>query len=228
MEIGDSMKITIYHGSEFIIKFPEFKKGKPNNDYGYGFYCTEHLSLAQEWACSEAHGGYANQYSLDLAGLKILNLNDENYSILHWLALLLKNRNFYLENEIGNLAKEYILKNYLINTSTYDVIIGYRADDSYFSFARDFLHNIISIQKLKEAMHLGNLGNQIVLISPKAFEKIKFKKAIKAEQYIFYKLRKERDDNARQKYLESRNNISSIMDEVFIIDIIRGGNKHDY
>ena len=142
--------------------------------------------------------------------------------------LAFKNRNFYLENEIGNLAKEYILKNYLINTSTYDVIIGYRADDSYFSFARDFLHNIISIQKLKEAMHLGNLGNQIVLISPKAFEKIKFKKAIKAEQYIFYKLRKERDDNARQKYVESRNNISSIMDEVFIIDIIRGGNKHDY
>ena len=125
-------------------------------------------------------------------------------------------------------VREYIINNFSINLNNVDIIIGYRADDSYFSFARDFLHNIISIQKLKEAMHLGNLGNQIVLISPKAFEKIKFKKAIKAEQYIFYKLRKERDDNARQKYLESRNNISSIMDEVFIIDIIRGGNKHDY
>ena len=30
----------------------------------------------------------------------------------------------------------------------YDVIIGYRADDSYFAFAQDFLNNAISLNTL--------------------------------------------------------------------------------
>ena len=47
----------------------------------------------------------------------------------------------------------------------YDVIIGYRADDSYFSFAKDFINNTISVEQLAEAMRLGELGIQIVLKS---------------------------------------------------------------
>lgn len=54
------------------------------------------------------------------------------------------------------------------------MIIGYRADDSYFSFAKDFINNTISVQQLAKAMNLGNLGMQIVLKSQKAFEKIKY------------------------------------------------------
>lgn len=44
-------KLIIYHGSPEIIEKPVFGKGKPYNDYGMGFYCTEHLELAKEWAC---------------------------------------------------------------------------------------------------------------------------------------------------------------------------------
>ena len=217
------MRIKIYHGSEFIIRQPKFGVGKIHNDYGLGFYCTEYLNLAQEWACSEVHGGFANEYTLDLNGLKILNLNDSKYNILHWIALLLKNRDFSIDNELSKAAKEYLLSNYLIDISEYDIVIGYRADDSYFSFARDFLHNIISLQKLEDAMRLGDLGNQIVLISPKAFKQIKFKKAIIAQHDVFYTLRKKRDDCARKLYLEKRNDLSIIKNEIYIIDILRGG-----
>lgn len=45
-------KIIIYHGSSEIVKQPVYGKGKPYNDYGIGFYCTEHLELAKEWACT--------------------------------------------------------------------------------------------------------------------------------------------------------------------------------
>ena len=35
------MKKTIYHGSDHIIEKPQYGYGKPYNDYGVGFYCTE-------------------------------------------------------------------------------------------------------------------------------------------------------------------------------------------
>ena len=43
-------KLTIYHGSPEIFEKPQFGKGKPYNDYGRGFYCTEHIELAKDWA----------------------------------------------------------------------------------------------------------------------------------------------------------------------------------
>ena len=39
-------KLILYHGSPDIIQVPVFGKGKSYNDYGNGFYCTEHLELA--------------------------------------------------------------------------------------------------------------------------------------------------------------------------------------
>lgn len=52
------------------------------------------------------------------------------------MAILLKFRTFDVNSPISEQAKEYLLKNFYVNVEEYDVIIGYRADDSYFSFAR--------------------------------------------------------------------------------------------
>lgn len=54
-------KIIIYHGSSEIVKQPVYGKGKPYNDYGIGFYCTEHLELAKEWACTKNIDGFVNE-----------------------------------------------------------------------------------------------------------------------------------------------------------------------
>ena len=43
-------KITLYHGSPERVEQPLLAKGKLTNDYGQGFYCTENLELAKEWA----------------------------------------------------------------------------------------------------------------------------------------------------------------------------------
>ena len=53
-------KIILYHGSNEKIERPIFGKGKVYNDYGQGFYCTEHIELAKEWACNEGVDGFAN------------------------------------------------------------------------------------------------------------------------------------------------------------------------
>ena len=78
--------LTLYHGSSLIIERPQFGKGNPFNDYGLGFYCTETLELAKEWACSMEQDGFANRYSFQTDGLSILNLSDGKYNILNWLS----------------------------------------------------------------------------------------------------------------------------------------------
>ena len=218
--------MIIYHGSKDIIEKPEFGKGNQKNDYGLGFYCTENLELAKEWACSNNEtNGYANQYEIDLSDYKVLDLREEKYSILNWMALLLKFRTFDLNTPISAQAKEYILENFYVDVEEYDVIIGYRADDSYFSFAKDFINNTISVEQLAEAMHLGELGIQIVLKSKKAFDTLKYKSYELAECKEYYVKRVSRDKKARDTYLSGYRQ-KLVSDGLFVMDIIRKGLKN--
>ena len=54
------------------------------------------------------------------------------------------------------------------------MIIGYRADDSYFDYAEAFLNNSISVSQLANAMRLGKLGEQIVIKSEHAFKCLEY------------------------------------------------------
>ena len=210
----------MHHGSEKIIENPVFGTGNLRNDYGRGFYCTENEELAKEWACSNNKNGFANKYELKLEGLNILYLNSSEYHVLHWLTIITKNRTYWERNTISETAKTYLSKHFMIDTSKYDVIIGYRADDSYFSFARDFVSGAISYKQLSEAMHLGKLGEQVVLISEKAFQNLKYISCSPANPLIYYAKKKERDREARKEYRKAKFN-DNVENELFIIDIIR-------
>ena len=216
--------ITIYHGSPNIV-IPVFGEGKPYNDYGKGFYCTENLELSKEWACSHDSDGYANQYSLNTDGLSILNLNGPEFNILNWLAVLLDNRKFTVAEGLPQEAKRYILSNFLPEYKSYDIIKGYRADDSYFSYANDFVNNSLSLSDLKEAMTLGKLGEQIVLKSKRAFDAIEVVGTIPADRSEYYARYCNRDSEARTKYKEIASHVFS-PEEIYVIDLIRGNVKN--
>ena len=190
----------LYHGSKEIIENPTLKGGKETNDYGDGFYCTESIELANEWACPDNNDGYANKYELDMTGLNLLDLTKSEYNILNWMALLLQFRIPKGMTPNDEMAREYILKNFSIDLTKVDVIIGYRADDSYFSFARAFVNNEISLNQLSYAMRLGKLGEQVVLKSKKAFDEIKFVSYEVCDNTIYYAKRKARDDEAREAF----------------------------
>ena len=167
-------KLILYHGSPEIIQTPVFGKGKSYNDNGRGFYCTEHLEHAKEWACTENTDGYANKYEIDTKGLSVLNLSSDEYTILHWLALLMKYRKFRGSTAVMKRGADWLKERFLIDLTPYDAVVGYRADDSYFSFARAFVNNEISLTQLAYAMRLHILGVQFVLKSPSAYAKIHF------------------------------------------------------
>ena len=214
------MSVRLYHGSEVIVERPEFGKGARHNDYGKGFYCTENPELAREWACAKQKNGYVNIYDLDMTGLSVLNLNDPQYNILNWLAILADNRTYWQNGSISEDAKDYIKTHFLLDISGYDVIIGYRADDSYFSFAQDFVAGVISLEKLSEAMRLGKLGEQIVLKSPKAFDQIEFVGCENVDSDIYYTRKMERERDARREYRKRKREKADIQ-ELYIIDIMR-------
>ena len=217
-------KIKLLHGSDHIIEKPDLLLGKTNNDYGRGFYCTQELSMAMEWACKKNSDGFVNKYVLEQDSLNILNLLDGKYNILHWMALLLKNRTFRLSNEIAIDARDYIIENFSIDLKAYDVIIGYRADDSYFDYAESFLNNGITVEQLARAMRLGKLGEQIVLKSRFAFSKLHYEGFEVADRETYFCLRKARNDEANRVYMEM---LEEESDGLYIQDIMRGGIQND-
>lgn len=219
-------KITVYHGSTKVIEKPTFGVGNPNNDYGLGFYCTESVDLAKEWACSAESDGYANQYTLDISDLSILSLTDGDYHILNWLFILLENRKFRIGGEIAKQAKCYISENFALDYKQYDIIKGYRADDSYFSFATAFLNNTISVSQLENAMVLGKLGEQVVTMSEKAVASLQFETSYLASKEIYYPKKIARDTSAREDFKKEKGR-GSLLTERYILDIMREGWKND-
>lgn len=211
----------LYHGSSNIIEKPIYGYGKAYNDYGLGFYCTDVLEMAKEWGVGKDQDGYANCYEIECDGLRILDLNDPEYCILHWLTVLLQNREFDVPSGLALEAKAYLLANFAVDYESYDAIIGYRADDSYFSFAQDFINGTISYRQLNNAMHLGKLGQQFVLKSRTAFERIRFIGSEIAESSEWYVKKMLRDKTARREYFDVERNrhqrgdlyITQIMDE---------------
>lgn len=220
-------KMIIYHGSQQIVKAPRHGIGKTYNDYGQGFYCTENVELAKEWACPVKNDGYSNKYILHSDGMNVMHLTQGKYNILNWLAILLANRKFDITSPIGNSAREYILSRFLPDTTNVDVMIGYRADDSYFSFAEDFVNNTISLRDLNLAMQLGTLGEQIVLLSARSFAQIEFVGYEIADYRECYFKRAERDQQARKAYASQKKNLQQFKDDIFMLDIIREDMRND-
>jgi hypothetical protein len=219
-------KITIYHGSPHIIKKPTFGAGNPHNDYGSGFYCTKDMELAKEWACNDQVDGYANIYNIEMDELKVYRISGGEYTILNWLALLLKNRHFRVSNDVAGSAREYLLSEFTPDIEDADVLIGYRADDSYFSYANSFLNSLLSLEQLETAMYLGNLGEQTVLMSELAFSRLHYEGFDVAEGDIYYPKRSARDRDARQTFKEQRS-LKQTLEATYILDIIRGGWKNN-
>lgn len=211
--------MKLYHGSKSIIEKPIYGEGKLHNDYGRGFYCTEDENLALEWAVTADSDGYANEYNIDISDFKILSINSDEYCILHWITILLQNRIFDTTTPLAYEAKRYMIENYSLDTDSYDIIRGYRADDGYFTYAQEFLNGTISVQQLREAMLLGKLGEQIMLKSEDAFNALTFIGAREASSSIWYPKKEARDSKARATYYNG-NRVKYVRGQLYITSIL--------
>lgn len=219
--------VKLLHGTDHVIKTPVFLLGKLHKDYGKGFYCTEDIEMAREWACKENKDGFVNEYRFNTDGLNLLNLLDGRHTVLNWIALLLKNRIFTLQDSIAVDARNYIIEHYSIDLSRYDVVVGYRADDSYFSYAQAFIGNALPLKRLSQALKLGKLGKQTALISKRAFDRLEFVKAEAVNKEIYYPKFLSRDTSARAAYQKKTKGSLAYRDDIFVMDILREGIEND-
>ncbi len=162
-------KIILFHGSPNEIVKPTYGLGEDRHDYGKGFYLTENMELAKEWAVCRPNeeNGWVHEFELDTSELKILDFQEKG--ILSWLAELMKHRDAADSKRYRILSQKFIAK-YGIDTEEYDVIKGWRANASYFYIAKAFVRDEIDVDILEELLSLGGLGIQYCLKTPKAYE----------------------------------------------------------
>lgn len=163
--------ITLYHGSPNKVVIPQYGCGDDKHDYGRGFYLTDDIELAKEWAVCrpDEKNGWVHKYELECDELKILDFKE--YDVLAWLAELMKHRDAADSKRYRMLAKKFIAK-YGKDTDEYDVIKGWRADASYFYIAKEFVRDNIDIDILEELLLLGGLGTQYCVKSERAYSRL--------------------------------------------------------
>ena len=209
-------KIILYHGTPNKIVTPVFGGGEKKHDYGKGFYLTENIELAKEWAVCRPQeaNGWVHKYELDCDSLKIFDYQDA--SIMAWLAELMKHRDAAESKRYKMLAAKFIDK-YGIDTSNYDVIKGWRANASYFYIAKEFVRDNIDVEILEELLSLGGLGIQYCIKSKLAYENLReIRDGLLPVVYSeFNQKYNQRDDNARKRMRDLVNSDDNKVTNVF-------------
>ena len=96
-----------------------------------------------------------------------------------------------------------------------------------FLLPKIFVNNTISLRDLNRAMQLGTPGEQVVLVSKRSFDQIEFTGYDIADYREYYYKRAERNQNARAAYANQKKNLQQLMDNLFVIDIMREDMKYD-
>lgn len=213
-------KLILYHGTSNKIVHPTFGLGDEKHDYGKGFYLTENVDLAKEWAVCKPNetNGWLHKYELETDGLNILDFGQHN--VLNWLAELMKHRDAADSKRYHVLAEKFIAK-YGMDTSNYDVIKGWRANASYFYIAKEFVRDNIDVDILEDLLSLGGLGIQYCIKSELAYSKLhELSDSLIVVSYSeFNEKYNQRDITARAKMRElidsDANNVTKVFSTLF-------------
>lgn len=209
-------KIILYHGTSDKIISPTYGLGNEKHDYGKGFYLTESIELAKEWAVCKPNdtNGWVHKFILDTEGLKVLDFQEKN--VLAWLAELMKHRDASDSKRYHMLAKKFIDK-YGIDSTQYDVIKGWRANASYFYIAKEFVRDNVDLDILEELLSLGGLGIQYCIKSKLAYSKLtELHEELTSVDFIeFNEKYNLRDYNARTKMRDLINSDLNKVEKVF-------------
>lgn len=209
-------KLILFHGTPDRIVVPTFGKGEEKHDYGQGFYLSESVNLAKEWAVCRPNEekGWVHKYELETDGLRILDFQDKG--VLPWLAELMKHRDAADSKRYRMLAKKFIEK-YGVDTESYDVIRGWRADASYFYIAKEFVRDNIDMDILEELLSLGGLGIQYCIKTELAYSGLhEVEEDLLEVPYAeFNEKYNQRDLTARQKMRELVDSDANRVTKVF-------------
>lgn len=220
--------MILYHGSDQIVERPLYKKGREDNDYGKGFYLTEEKDKANAWAVvNGTDRAFCNLYDFPIEDMNVLHLDD--HGVLVWIAEVTFHRGVLDEDTF--FAAQRFVEMYKLDTLAYDVIIGYRADDSYIKVIDSFLRNQLNTDEVERFFRKGELGEQVFIQSQKAFHAIRFlgyEEVAEKEPYRDYDVKARREVetflNNRRKAMQLEGfvpyglTIREVIDAKFVYD----------
>jgi len=187
---GQIGALRIYHGSLNATLTPVFSGGMDYHDYGNGFYCTEDLESAREWACQHVGVSESYVYPYDLnIGLISSVLDMSEMEPIYWLSALARYRYGRNEPSLRRERRLSFINAFPVNCEQYEVIVGWRANDRYFAYLKYFLNSDISYEAVVKAIALGNLGKQVVVKGMQAYGQLTQagdKLTISGNDYIKY------------------------------------------
>lgn len=171
-DMSNKLQIDLFHGSDHVVENPCFGFGRDDNDYGSGFYTTRIYNKAVSWAKSMGSPelSFVNKYSIDVETLNVVNL--DNFGVLAWIAEIAAHRP--IKSELSSDFLPDFVNKYKIDTSNADIIIGYRADDSYTDVIGAFCDGLITCDEVQRLFYKGNLGEQYFIKSESAFRCLHF------------------------------------------------------
>lgn len=145
--------MTLYHGTNIIVRNPEIRIVSFNKDFGFGFYCTQYEKQAKRWALTKRgkHIVCVYEYSPN-PGLKVKTfpkMTDE------WLDF------------VGACRHG--------EPHSFDIVEGPMADDEVWDYVEDFLANRISREAFWELAKFKYPTHQILFCTDRALDTLSFK-----------------------------------------------------
>ena len=151
-------KVIVYHGGTEIVKQPLCKKGRPNLDFGQGFYVTDLREQAVSWATQMANrrneSPILNKYKLNReailkeANCKVFTAYDRD-----WLEFIVASR------QGKNVADEY------------DYIEGGVANDRVVDTVNLYMAGLMDIDTALRRLSEHKPNNQMCLLNQEITDK---------------------------------------------------------
>ena len=149
--------MLLYHGSNVIVREPMIVKTAHTKDFSWGFYTTETLKQAENWAQrrSQRYGGspcisvFEYSPSSDLHMVEFKTTSDE------WLDFIAACRSG--------------------KTHSFDVVAGPMADDAIWNIVEDYLSGLISREEFLAVAQFRHPTHQMSFHTIAALSKLQFK-----------------------------------------------------
>lgn len=149
--------MKVYHGSTLVVEHPLAKAGRPQLDFGWGFYVTDIQSQAETWAERmsriKEEKGVVNVYDLDMDKVKAsfcffcFEQYDES-----WLRFIVSNR-------MG--GRDY---------ENFDVVEGGVANDRVIDTVEAYMSNLMPLDLALRELSKHKPNNQLCITNQKVID----------------------------------------------------------
>ena len=162
-EIKSEINYVIFHGAKGTLQMPlDLDHSKPRNDFGKGVYFGEELYQAGTFI-SEHENGRVYIFEINMLDLNIVRFKVSK----EWMIAVA-----YYRGLLDNYSNHKVIKNIIKKVEDADLIIAPIADNKMYNIINQFVLGEITDEQCSHALSATDLGNQYVVRTEKALEKM--------------------------------------------------------